>query len=120
MVEPHPNYPGRPGVDHTRCTQMGGVCVGWHCSKCGEPSSSQGHFGHCDPEKVALHQEWLAERASLASDLPELLGEQSNRLAPTGEEITTGLAEGFDDLLGARLTEEFDKLHDTYVADGEG
>ena len=25
------------------CTRIGGRCVGWHCPRCGEPVSSQGH-----------------------------------------------------------------------------
>lgn len=37
-----------PGDDNCRnimCTRIGGRCVGWHCSVCGEPCSSQGHSG---------------------------------------------------------------------------
>lgn len=82
-IQPNPSYESRPGVDHTRCTQMNGVCIGWHCANCGESSSSQGHFGLCDPEKVALHQAWKEERARakaarvrelLADDAPEVDG----------------------------------------------
>lgn len=107
-IEPNPSYDSRPGVDHTCCTQMNGVCIGWHCSNCGEASSSQGHFGRCDPEAVRLHQEWKEERARAKA-----------ALVPTGEEIATGLAPGFDALLTARLGEEFAKLAETHIERGE-
>lgn len=32
------------GCRDPRCTRMNGKCVGYHCSKCGGPCSSQGHM----------------------------------------------------------------------------
>lgn len=54
----------RPGVTHALCTQMNGECVGYHCPECGQGCSSQGHFGRCDPEQVAIHQAWLRDRTA--------------------------------------------------------
>jgi hypothetical protein len=41
-------YQGKPGCKDPRCTRDSrrtDTCIGWHCSYCDEPCSSQGH--HC-------------------------------------------------------------------------
>lgn len=38
------------------CSQINGVCVGFHCAWCGEPCSSQGHFG-CPRKPGQVHVE---------------------------------------------------------------
>lgn len=37
-----------PGMDisecqNANCTRLGYRCIGWHCSKCGQPCSMMGH-----------------------------------------------------------------------------
>lgn len=65
-----------------RCSRINGKCVGWHCSRCGEPCSSQGHFGMCKPEQVTAHERALEamraiERARLVPTARELLADDS-------------------------------------------
>lgn len=53
------SYKGQEDCQDPRCTRMGGtglkledgsfdmgVCIGWHCPRCGEPCSMMGH--NCD------------------------------------------------------------------------
>lgn len=36
---------GAEGCRDVRCTRRNGVCIGWHCARCGKPSNSQGDCG---------------------------------------------------------------------------
>jgi hypothetical protein len=36
----------KEGCTNPYCSRIDGVCVGWHCPRCGAPTSSQGH-GRC-------------------------------------------------------------------------
>lgn len=50
-------YQGKEGCQSMRCTVMpdgegGWYCVGYHCSYCDEPCSSQGHG--CDAAEAVL------------------------------------------------------------------
>jgi hypothetical protein len=49
-------YQGKPGCKNSRCTRgyRPGYdgCMGWHCSYCDEPCSSQGH--KCDASEAIL------------------------------------------------------------------
>ena len=55
-------YRGKPDCQHPLCTRMilhnddgtyaMGECMGWHCSYCDEPCSSQGH--RCDAAETML------------------------------------------------------------------
>lgn len=56
-------YQGKEGCEDARCTRRGitrnddgsfdiGECIGWHCSYCDEPCSSQGH--RCDAAEAIL------------------------------------------------------------------
>lgn len=47
-------YRGRVGCEDVRCTRMpladaAGSCYGWHCPRCDQPCSSQGH--ECGEER---------------------------------------------------------------------
>lgn len=39
---------GPEDCQDARCSRLDGRCVGYHCPRCGEPCSSQGH-GLCKP-----------------------------------------------------------------------
>jgi hypothetical protein len=43
---------GKPGCTDIRCTRINGECVGWHCPRCGAPTSSQGGCGCADREET--------------------------------------------------------------------
>lgn len=56
-------YQGKEGCEDACCTRRGhfqredgtwymGECIGWHCSYCDEPCSSQGH--RCDAAEAIL------------------------------------------------------------------
>lgn len=34
---------GKEGCEDVRCTRAGDRCIGYHCSRCGEPCSMMGH-----------------------------------------------------------------------------
>lgn len=36
-------YQSKKGCQSTRCRQIDGVCIGWHCPSCDEPCGPQGH-----------------------------------------------------------------------------
>lgn len=56
-----------PDCQNPACTRMGfgtgadfmGVCVGYHCPKCGLPCSSHGH--NCE---MAIRRAWREERGA--------------------------------------------------------
>ena len=41
MAEPNKLYPGE--CQNPRCTREDGVCIGYHCPRCGKPTTSMGH-----------------------------------------------------------------------------
>lgn len=46
---------GPEGCSNAFCTRIDGRCVGWHCTYCGAPTSSQGH--KCAERKAKEPQE---------------------------------------------------------------
>lgn len=43
-----------PNMNHGGCRQINGQCYGWHCNRCGVPTSYQGHNDCPDrPEGVS-------------------------------------------------------------------
>lgn len=68
-------YAGKEGCEDVRCRRMVerhddgtftvGPCMGWHCSYCDQPCSSQGH--RCDAAEAILGE---ARRIAAAAAVP--------------------------------------------------
>lgn len=55
-----------PAQHDMTCTRRNGECVGWHCPRCGAPTSSQGHRDCPGAETSAEHVEWAREQEGLS------------------------------------------------------